>query len=174
VKSTFNGPTAERLIKSDGHVSIGDDQLGGKVYTFLDSSLDRVYSRLSKSSAGWMQDQLRVEYAGLNRFYVVYVQSSLVGCVGSIDPNGSGGTGRRSFLAATESEVNARNAYRAGVEALDHQENVVVQNVVCNDLSLEIAGYSIGKNSKTRAIEGAREVLRNAGFKLAQLWGMVR
>lgn len=174
MKSDFNGPTAERIIQSDGHIAIGDDQRGGKTYTFLDSSLDRIYSRLSKANPRWMQDQLRVEYAALNRFYSVYVTSGLIGSVGSIDANGSGGSGRRSFLAATESEVNARNAYRAAVESLNHHENIVAQNVVCNDQSLEVAGYCIGKNSKTRAIDGARELLRDAGFKLGKLWGLVR
>lgn len=174
IESTFKGPTAERLIQSDGHVDIGDDQQGGKRYTFLDSSLDRIYSRLTKTSERWMQDQLRVEYAALNKFYAVYVQSNLAGSVGSIDPNGSGGSGRRSFLAATERQLEHRNAYRAALGALEHQESIVVQNVVCNDRSLEVAGYSIGQRSKTRAIEAAREMLRDAGFKMAQLWGYVR
>jgi hypothetical protein len=173
-KTNFNGPTAERIIQSDGHIAIGDDQRGGKVYTFLDTSLDRIYSRLSKTSERWMQDQLRVEYAALNRFYSVYVTSGLMGSVGSIDPNGSGGSGRRSFLAATESQVNARNQYRAVQLKLTHQEAIVVQNVVCNDRSLEVAGYAVGKNSKTRAIAYASDLLRDAGFKLANLWGLVR
>jgi hypothetical protein len=173
-QNDFNGPTAERIIQSDGHIAIGDDQRGGKLYTFLDSSLDRIYSRLSKTNDRWMQDQLRVEYAALNRFYSVYVTAGLIGSIGSIDANGSGGSGRRSFLAATESQVNARNQYRAAQSALNHHENIVVQNVVCNDRSLEIAGYALGKNSKTRAIAYASEVLRNAGFELAKLWGLVR
>lgn len=174
MKNDFNGPTAERIIQSDGHIAIGDDQRGGKTYTFLDSSLDRAYSRFSKSNPKWMQDQLRVEYAALNHFYSVYVTAGLIGSVGSIDPNGSGGSGRRSFLAATERQVNARNQYRAAVESLEHHENIVAQNVVCNDTSLEIAGYAVGKNSQRRAIEYAGEVLRDAGFKLGKLWGLVR
>jgi hypothetical protein len=174
VKSDFNGPTAERIIQSDGHIAIGDDRQGGQIYTFLDSSLDRIYSRLSKSNPRWMQDQLRVEYAALNHFYSVYVTSGLIGSVGSIDANGSGGSGRRSFLAATERQVNARNQYRAATIELNHHENIVAQNVVCNDTSLEIAGYAVGKESKTRAIAYAGDVLRDAGFKLGKLWGLVR
>ncbi len=175
MKEQFTGPTAERLIQSDGFVDIGDDQQGGKRYTFLDSSLDRIYSGLSKKSPKWMHEQLRVEYAALSRLYSFYVTSSLIGSVGSIDPNGSGGgAGRSSFLAATESQVSARSAYRAAQSRLNFLEGVVVHNVLFRDSSLEIAGYAVGKKSKTRAIERACELLRDAGFKLAGMWGLVR
>lgn len=174
VTNVFTGPTAERLILSDGHVDIGDDQQGGRRYTFLDTSLDRIYSRLSKASPRWMQDQLRVEYAALNRFYTVYVTSGLIGSCGSIDLNGQGGSGRRSFLAATERQVSARNAYRAATSSLNLLESIVVHNVICHDASLETAGRAIGKKSKTRAIERAGELLRDAGFKMANLWALVR
>ena len=174
MKTEFNGPTAERLIVSDGFVDIGDDRQGGKRYTFLDSSLDRIYSRLSKASPKWMQDQLRGEYAALDRFRQVYVTGGLIGSVGSIDLNGSGGSGRRSFLAATERQVSARNAYRAATSSLNLLESIVVHNVICHDASLEVAGRAIGKKSKTRAIERAGELLRDAGFKLGTLWGLVR
>ena len=35
------------------------------------------------------------------------------------------------------------------------------------------AGYEIGKKSKRRAIVSARETLRRAGYRLAELWGMI-
>jgi hypothetical protein len=53
-------------------------------------------------------------------------------------------------------------------------ESIVVHNVICHDASLETAGRAIGKKSKTRAIERAGELLRDAGFKMANLWALVR
>jgi hypothetical protein len=38
----------------------------------------------------------------------------------------------------------------------------------------ELAGYAIGRKSRTRAVDAARTVLRGAGAALAELWGMKR
>lgn len=168
----FEGPTAQRLLQEDG-VDVNGDNRADRRWTAR-PPLYRFYERMEKNSPQWMQDQLRAEYAALDRFYVFYVQSAMNGSIGGMDMDGQGGEGRRSFLAATERQAYARNAYRAARIHLNHHQGIVVQNVVCNDLSLEIAGYAIGKNSKTRAIEAAGDLLRDAGFSLARFWGMVR
>jgi hypothetical protein len=169
----FDGPTPERLKQSDGHVAIGDDKRGGRVYTFVDSSLHRIYADLVKKHPG-QDDQLKVEYAALRRYYQVYAKAGRLGSFSSMDLDRAGRSSPfgRDFLANTESEVNAREAYREACERLTHQQSIVVQNVVCNDQSLEIAGYAVGKKSKTRANVCAREMLRSAGAKLAALWKM--
>lgn len=38
--------------------------------------------------------------------------------------------------------------------------------------SLEIAGYALGWPSKPQAIAAASEILRDAGHRLAKLWGI--
>jgi hypothetical protein len=48
----------------------------------------------------------------------------------------------------------------------------VVDNVVCHEHSLEIAGFSIGWTNKPQAIAAATEMLRDAGCRLAKLWGI--
>jgi hypothetical protein len=136
--------------------------------------LDRVYGDLVRKSGEEQHSQLRVEYAALSRFHRNYIIAGLQGSVHSVDLDGahSPAQSNRGFLASTEAQVNAREEYRKALAVMSHQEGIVVQNVVCNDLSLEIAGYSVGKKSRTRANAHARELLRSAGARLATLWRM--
>ena len=170
-------PTPERLAKAQGDVAIGDDQQGRKRYTFYDSALDRVYGPLVRAATTDDEtNRLRIEYAALVNYYRVYVKSGMIGSIGSVDldrlhtstPSG------RTFLANTERQLAAGHAYYRARIALKGDPLTVVELVVCNDASLETAGYEIGKKSKRRAIVAARKTLRDAGYRLAELWGMVR
>jgi hypothetical protein len=171
-----NGPTWERLARAGNHVSVGDDKRGGKVYTFLDSPLDRLYGRLVRASRSEDAiNRLRVEYAALSRYHRLFVESGMVGSIGSVDPNRtySPTPFNRTFLASSERQCDDRDAYRQALICLGHKPGIVVDNVVCHGNSLEVAGYSIGKNSKTRALAAAEMILRDAGYRLAELWRMV-
>ena len=79
-RETFiNGPTDQRLTMADGHVAIGDDKQGKRVYHFLDSSLDRVCSSLARKAGASDQAQLGAEYAALTRFQRYYCDAGLMG-----------------------------------------------------------------------------------------------
>ena len=95
----------------------------------------------------------------------------MMGTVGSIDFNGSGGA-ERSFLAKNERQLNARDEVYRVRQRLSHWQWIVVSNVVLNDYSLEIAGYAIGCRSRRRGSEKARTILRSSGESLSQMWGM--
>jgi hypothetical protein len=169
----YQGPTAQRLIQSDGYVAIGDDGQGNKLWTCLDGTLARTYADLIKKSSERDYDQLQAEFEALDKFGRIYVVAFK--SISGVDCNSlGGGFGSRDFLAKTEAQINARNQWRAARATLAHLEDIVCQNVVCNDLSLEIAGYAIGKQSKPRAIPAARELLRSSGGKLARLWGLTK
>jgi hypothetical protein len=49
-RETFNGPTDQRLAMAEGHVAIGDDRQGKRIYHFLYSSLDRTYSGFARKA----------------------------------------------------------------------------------------------------------------------------
>lgn len=168
----YSGPTPERIIQSDGHVVIGDDQQGTRVYHMLDSVLDRTYSALMRGAASYDENILAREYAALKRFQRHFEEGGMLGTVGSIDPNRSGGDSSRSFLAKSEAQLHARDEVYRAKGTLSHWQWVVVSNVVLNDHPLEIAGYAIGCRSKTRAFEKARVVLRGAGESLSVMWDM--
>lgn len=176
------GPSQERLERAQDSFSVGGDERGVRIYHLLDSPLDRLYGRLVKSSKTENQvDRLRVEYAALKKYHMLFVESGMVGSVGSVDPNRtySPNPAGRSFLASTERQQTCRDEYRMAVihlnnhETLGHKQTIVVDNVICHENSLEVAGYSIGKESKTRAIVAAEGIIRDAGFRLANMWKMI-
>jgi len=170
------GPTAERHLRADGSVSIGDDQRGGKVYTFLDRSLCRIYARLARAAKTEGEtDLLKAEYGALSRFGFLYEASGMVGSIGSVDCNRtySPTPFGRTFLASGEWQADRRLGYHRAHDGLSKNKKIVVNLVVCDDCSLEIAGYQIGHRSQRRAIEAAEVVLRGAGFDLADGWGML-
>jgi hypothetical protein len=77
-------------------------------------------------------------------------------------------------MAKTERQIADRAAYHRANLALTDKQRIVVDLVVCKDQSLELAGYAIEKKSKRRAIVAARHNLREAGYRLAELWGMAQ
>lgn len=173
----MRGPTQERLRMASAAFAVGDDKRGGKIYQFLDSALDRLYGRLVRASRSESQiDLLRVEYAALSRYQRLFVESGMVGNIGSVDCNRtySPSPFGRAFLAHSERQLDDRNAYWHARKKLGHVSGIVVDNVVCHGNSLEIAGYAVGKGSKTRAIKAAEQILRDAGYLLAVSWGMVK
>jgi hypothetical protein len=175
IHSYETGPTKERIARAANHVSVGDDKQGGRVYTFLDSPLDRLYSRLVRASKTENQtDRLRVEYAALTKYHRLFVESGMVGSIGSVDPNRtySPSVVGRTFLASTEHQCDVRADYNRAKIHLGQVPGIVVDNVVCHGNSLEISGYCIGKNSQRRAIEAAETILRDAGYRLAEMWKM--
>lgn len=182
-KDNPDGPTDQRLSMASGSASIGDDKQGTRIYHMMDSPLDRLYGRLVRAAKTENQtDRLRVEYAALTRYHRLFVESGMVGSVGSVDPNRtySPNPAGRTFLAASEYQCDMREDYRRAVIHLDnhpkwgHKQTIVVDNVVCHQHTLQVAGYSIGKSPASWAHTYSEKILRDAGWRLAVMWGMVR
>lgn len=169
------GPTPERLAKAQGFVEIGDDQKGGRIYTFRDCTMDRLYSRLTKAAKGRAEeDQLRREWHGLMKYKHHWHCGGLQSSLGSVDLNRifANDPGSMSGMAKTEHQANHRQQYRAAQKIFGHKQGIVVDNVVCYDLTLEMAGYAIGYASAYRARIAAVGIVREAGRDLAKLWGI--
>jgi hypothetical protein len=183
VETLEGTPTPERIAIAAGNAVVGDDRMGKRIYHFLDSPLDRLYSRLVKAAKTENQtERLRVEYAALTKYHRLFVESGMVGSIGSVDPNRtySPNPSGRTFLAGSERQQNNRDEYRAATIHLNanpdwgHKQTIVVDNVVCHERTLEVAGYSVGKESPGWAHAFAEKVLRDAGWRLAVMWGMTR
>lgn len=169
------GPTPERLAKAQGFVEIGDDQRGGKIYTFRDCTMDRLYSRLTKAArTRGDEDRLRREYVALMKYKHHWHAAGLLASVGSVDLNRifASDPGSMSGMAKTEQQAHHRGEYRRAGKELGHKPGIVVDNVVCYDLTMEMAGYAIGYASPYRAREGATKIIRQAGQDLAGMWGI--
>lgn len=159
------GPTPERLAKAEEHFVVGNDRMGGKVYTFKDAPLDRMYSRSAIDP---------VEYQALQKLKLHWHCSGMGGSLQSADLNRVFATdaGSMSHMPSSEREAHHRQQWRKACEQLSHRGRIVVDNVVCYERTLEIAGYALNASSKPTAIAIASELLRDAGYRLAKLWGM--
>lgn len=164
-------PTPERISMADDFYEVGDDRNGGKVYTFLDSALARIYSRLVKTAKknNFEIDQLRVEYAALTWYHSVWERAGKEVGFGSMDLNGvhSADPSKRTGMPMADRQIDAGNQLRVAQKLLGHRPCIVVDNVVCAGWSLEIAGKALGWANKVQAISAAQEILRDAGARLA-------
>ena len=168
------GPTLERLAMAQGHVSVGDDKQGTRIYHFHDTTLDRLYSRLVRRAGKYQEEQIRTEYIALQKYKHHWFAAGLESSLGSADLDRifASDPGSMSGMARTERQAHHRQQWRAARELLGHKPGIVVDNVVCAETSLEVAGWSIGFNSKTQARDKAEEIVRESGRKLAKMWGV--
>lgn len=171
------GPTPERLDRSgDSHV-VGDDKQGHRTYTMQDSPLDRLWIAQQRSRARkaiQVPKLAPAAYTALQRYKHHWYHGGLQAGIGSADLNRvfASDPGSMSGMAKSEKQAHHRQQWRKAREELGHQPGIVVDNIVCAEWSLEIAGYSIGYASPYRAREAAREILCDAGRRLAKLWGI--
>jgi hypothetical protein len=173
--ASSTGPTQERLAKAQNHFHIGDDKRGGRVYQFHDNPLDRLYSRLTRQAKSLSAEaSLRREYIALTKYRHHWHAAGLQDSIGSADLNRifASDPGSMSGMAKTERQAHHRKQYREAREDIGHKPGIVVDNVVCAETSLEVAGWSIGYNSRTQARDKAEAILRECGQKLAKLWGV--
>lgn len=169
------GPTLERISKAEGSFSIGDDKQGTRIYHFHDAPLDRLYSRLAKEAKRKGEvETIRAEYASLAKFRHHWYHGGLECSVGSLDLNRifASDPSRMSGMAKSEKQFYHRQQYREAVTLLGWKPHIVVENIICAEVSLQIAGFSIGYNSPFRAREGAEKIVRESARKLAKHWGI--
>jgi hypothetical protein len=157
--------TPERLMRSIGEIDVGDDKQGNRIYTFKDSPLERMFSRKAIDP---------IEYTALQKYFHHWYHAGLLPGVGSVDLNRvfASDAGLSGGMAKSERQAHHRQQYRAGRGVIGHRSGIVVDNVVCNEHSLEVAGFSIGWTNKPQAIAAATEMIRDAGYRLARLWGI--
>jgi hypothetical protein len=173
IRSVFDGPTAERIAKSENHFTIGDDKQGTRIYHFHDATIDRLYSRLARGREG--AGTVRAEYVALQKYRLHWHRAGLEPSLGSVDLNRvfASDPGSMSGMAKTEGQAHHRKQYREAVNLLGWKPHIVVENVLCAEISLEAAGWSIGSfTSRTSARDGAEKILRESARKLAKLWGI--
>lgn len=160
-----DGPTPERLAKSQGFYTVGNETQGAKITTMRDAVLERMYARSAISGP---------EYAALQKYHHHWHCAGLESCIGSADLGRifSNDPSSLSGMAKTEAQAHHRQQWRAARALLGHRVGIVVDNVVCAGNSLEVAGFSVGWRSKPQAIAASTEMLRDAGYRLARFWGI--
>lgn len=175
IERRMDGPTAERLLKAQNHVHVGDDRQGQKIYQFHDSTMDRLYSRLTRATKSRaLEEGLRSEYIALQKYKHHWFSAGLQSALGSADLNRifASDPGSMSGMAKSEKQAHHRQQYREARDLIGHKPGIVVDNVVCAETSLEVAGWSIGYNSRTTARDNGERILRESARRLAKLWGI--
>lgn len=157
-------PTPERLAKARGAVEVGDDGQGRRLYTFRDAPLERLASRGALAPN---------EYAALMKFKQHWTNAGLQPSIGSIDLSRlfASDPAAHSGMPRTEREVFHRQRYREAVQLIGLRAALVVERVVCAEQSLEMAGFALSWRTPAQARAAATELLRDAGERLARLWG---
>jgi hypothetical protein len=165
VYPVLTGPTAERIAKAEGFYTIGDDQQGGKIHTMRDDPVSRMFNRKVITGA---------EYSALQKYHHHWHCAGLDMGVGTVDLNRIFSTdpGSMSGMAKTEAQAHHRREWRGARGLLGHRTGIVVDSVVCEGNTLQDAGSAIGWGSKPQAIAAATEAIRDAGYRLAKLWGI--
>lgn len=160
----FSNPTPERRKMIDGAYVVNNDP-GRTIITVRDAPLDRMRDRNAIGGN---------EYAALQKYKHHWTRAGMAGRMSALDLNGvfSSDKSTRSGMATQEAECHHLKQYRDARALLGHRTGIVVDNIVCAEQSLEIAGYSIGWTNKPQAIAAATEMLRDAGYRLSKLWGM--
>ncbi|MDR3468824.1 MAG: hypothetical protein P4M07_23080 [Xanthobacteraceae bacterium] len=163
--SDRGAPTQERLRHAEGAVEIGDDGQGARVYTLRDAPIERMQSR------GALEPK---EYSALMKFKAHWVQAGLSPSIGSIDLARvfASDPGNYSGMAKTERQVFHRQRYREAVQHIGLRAALVVERVVCAEQTLEMAGFALNWKTPAQARAAATELLRDAGERLAALWGI--
>lgn len=166
VESRSLGPTPERIAKAgEENITKVFDNDGNKIISMRDAPLDRMLSRKAIDP---------IEYTALLRFKHHWHHGGLTPSMGSVDLGRvfSSDPGGFSGMAKSERQAHHRQQYREACEVLGNRGRATVENVVCSEQNLDIAGFALGWGSKPQAIAAASEMLRDAGYRLAKLWGL--
>lgn len=159
-------PTPERLLKSRGDFTVGDDEQGTRVYTFRDSPLERMRDR-------YKQIDYR-QYAALAKYRHHTYAAGMMGNISAIDFNRIFATDVSGFsgMAKTENQAFHRDQYRKAVKEIGLRDSVIVDSVVIKEIPLEIAGRMRGWLHPLQARAVATDVIRGAADRLSILWGI--
>jgi hypothetical protein len=163
VESGSLGPTPERLAKADEHFSIGNNQQGGKLYTFQDDVLERARKRQVIDSR---------QYAAICKFRHHWHHGGLEPTVGSVDLNRVFAPDLAAFSGMAKSERQAfhRQQYREAVRKMGIRISNVVEKIACMDRKVESVGHELGWSHPLQARASATEILIAGGDILADLW----
>ena len=160
------GPTPERIRRAQGFVERGNLGRGRTgVVTVRDSPIERARSRNVISQA---------QYTAALKYRHHWYRAGLASPLSSVELNRIFATDMTSFsgMARTEAQVFHRQRYREAVQHIGMIGASVVEQVACQEVSLEQAGYKLGWGSKPQAIAAATERMKSALDRLVELWGV--
>src|SRR6476620_4371710 len=146
-------------------VTIRWDGRGIKTYIMRDSPLDRAHKKGIISGA---------EHSALQKYRHHWYHAGQAPTISSLDLDRifSGGDGGPAGMPKSEGQVFHRQRWREAQQCLGMRSSAIVDRFVCREENLELCGQLIGWANKPQAIAGAAELVKDAGYRLAKLWGI--
>lgn len=167
------GPTAERLRHAGARTrtepnrteffTIAGRAKSNRRVTMLDDALGRA----------WMHRFISAEeYSALKKYALHWLAGGLQGHLGSVDLNRilAFDPGSMTGLAKTEAQADHRRLYWLAHEHLGIRPAFVADQIACFDNRIAVVGVMLGYRSAYRGREKVREILNDAGYRLAKLW----
>ena len=154
-------PTPERIRRAGADFERGDT---GQI-TMRDSPLERARAR------NLITHQ---QYSVGQKYRHHWYHAGQAPTISSLDLDRifSGGDGGPAGMPKSEGQVFHRQRWREAQQCLGLRSAAIVDNFVCKEDNLETCGNVLGWTNKPQAIAGASEILRDAGYRLAKLWGI--
>lgn len=155
-------PTPERILHAEGFLTDVGLRSRRRV-SMCDDALGRAWMRSKISDE---------EYAGLRRYRFHWLAGGLQGQLGSVDLNRifAHDPAAMSGLAKTEKQQDHRDAYHAAQTSIGTRPAFVADQVACCGSNLSDVGLMLGYHSAAHGREKAREILSDAGYRLAMFW----
>lgn len=157
------GPTAERLGHAGEFFSVAGRSKSSRRITMLDDALGRAWMRRFISGE---------EYSALKKYALHWLAGGLQGHLGSVDLNRilAFDPGSMTGLCKTEAQADHRALYWTAHQQLGTRPAFVADHIACFDTSMPALAVMLGYRSPYRGREKVREILSDAGYRLAKLW----
>lgn len=160
------GATPERIRHAQGFVEKGNLGKGRtSIVTMRDAPIERALARGIISQA---------QYTAAVKYRHHWYRAGLASPLSSVELNRIFATDLTNFsgMAKSEAQVFHRQRYREAVQHIGMTGAAVVEQVACQEIPLEQAGYRLGWGSKPQAIAAATERMKAALDRLVELWGV--
>lgn len=159
----FAGPTAERIRQAGEFFTMSGRSRSSRRFNMLDDALGRALVRRFISAA---------EYSALKKYALHWLAGGLQGHLGSVDLNRilAFDPGAMTGLAKTERQADHRALYWRAHEMLGLRPAYVADHIACFDTPAAQVAASLGYRSAFRGREKVKEILSDAGYRLAKIW----
>ena len=157
------GPTQERLGHAGQFFTVAGRSKSSRRITMLDDALGRAWIRRFISAE---------EYSALKKYALHWLAGGLQGHLGSVDLNRilAFDPGSMTGLCKTEAQADHRALYWMANLHLGTRPAFVADHIACFDTSMPALAVMLGYRSPYRGREKVREILSDAGYRLAKLW----
>jgi len=157
------GPTAERIRQAGEFFTITGRSRSTRRINMLDDALGKALMRSFISPA---------EHSALKKYALHWLAGGLQGHLGSVDLNRilAFDPSTMNGLAKTERQCDHRAIYWRAHEELGRRPAYVADNIACFDTPISQVALSLGYRSPFRGREIVKQILSDAGYRLAKIW----